>query len=212
MRSRLTNILGLILVGIAIALVLSRGKPDPDAPKGGSKTANPRSLVPDRAGQGSSKLPRSPERKSSEELIRQAELLRGEGRYEAAFEVGMIAVERAPEGWASLPFQLRNFLGVMDGEPKYAGRILTAKDPSQGRFLMSTEMSPPRIVRSRSLMTGSEVGEPYDAGGDQGPLTVRYSAQNMGDFKEGDVVRVWAGALMLSNPPQVHALRIEKVK
>lgn len=214
MRTRLTNILGLVLVGVAVVVVLRRGGTDPESVTGDAGPEEPSNLkraAPDRAGHEPTRLTRPSERKSAEELLQEADSLFREEKYEAAFELATIAMDRAPEDWVSLPFQLSGFMNVMKGDPVYVGRILTAKDPSQGSFLMSTELTPSRIVRSKSL-TGTEEGTPFEAGGDQGPLVVHYSVENMGEFRKGDVVEVWAGALKLSNPPQANAFRIKKVK
>ncbi|MGB1129549.1 MAG: hypothetical protein ACPG4K_05835 [Haloferula sp.] len=214
MRTRLTNILGLVLIGVAVVMVMRRGDTNPDSVTGDARTketSNLKRMVPDRTGHEPTRLTRSSERKSAEELIQEAESLYREGNYEAAFELATIAMDRAPEDWVSLPFQLSGFMNVMKGDPVYVGRILTAKDPTQGSFLMSTELTPSRIVHIKSL-TGTEEGTPFETGGDQGPLVVHYSVENMGEFRKGDVVEVWAGALKLSNPPQANAFRIKKVK
>jgi hypothetical protein len=227
MRIRLTTIIGVALLGIAIVIVLSRDRANPDAPTGGTgshETANPKRSAPDRATHRSSKQQRSSQRKSSEELIRRAELLLKAGNHEAALELAELLAGREPIGKYALPPQLQSLLRVWRENPDYVGEILTIEDPSHGSFVMSTNLTPAMLGRaSPSGHSGDKEVSEEESFKVVPPhhVIVRYSVENLGNFgsvenlehfKEGDVVKVWAGPLMLSFQPQVNALRIEKEK
>ncbi len=87
MKTRLTIIFGLALVGIAAVIVLSKVREEPDGSMGGTGnhgTADPKRPAPDPATFKPRKLPRSSQRASAEELIQKAELHYTAQNYEAA--------------------------------------------------------------------------------------------------------------------------------
>jgi hypothetical protein len=188
MRTRLTTIISLALIGIVIVIVLSRDKANPDAPTGATvshETANPKRSAPDRAPHRSTKQSRSSQRKSSVELIRRAEFLLEAGNHEAALEIAELVAGRESMGTYALPYPLRRLLRVRRGDPDYVGAILAVNHPSLGSFKMATNLTPPRYGRISTLdLSGDkEVSEgesfkimPPD------PIVVHYSVENLGEF------------------------------
>ena len=224
MRTRLTTILGLVLVGIAaVVVVQSRVRKKSDASTGGigsHGTANPKRPILDPATFKPTKLPRSSQRASSEELIRQADLHYTARNYEEALELAILAVDRAPNGESALPPQLRTLLRVLQGEPLFVGTILNAEYGSSGDLYISAEQpparTPARVINFGEIASPGGADSPPEVSHlvpEKLPIIVRPdSVTNLGDYRKGDVVKVWASCIKASLPGQADAFRIQKVK
>jgi hypothetical protein len=163
MGTQLTTILGVALVGAAIVVVQSRGRTNADASTSGTgahRIEKAKRLSSGRGTPKPSKSLRVSQRVSIEELIRQAESLRVSRKYEAALEVATLAVNRAPNGEAVLPSQLRGLLRVLQGDPQYVGVILTTNALSVGGILLNTEQTPAKLITIVDLTSPDGVGSP----------------------------------------------------